>query len=48
MVEGTGLRFTALPRIYARMLRDFCVDRRRSSLTELLARIPGALVATPA
>jgi c-di-GMP-binding flagellar brake protein YcgR len=48
LVEGTGLRFTALPRAYARMLRDFCVESRRRGLTDLLGRIPGALLPTPA
>ena len=47
LVEGTGLRFTALPKAYARMLRDFCVESRRSNLIELLARIPGALLPQP-
>jgi hypothetical protein len=48
LVAGTGLRFTALPKAYARRLRDFCVESRRNSLIELLARIPGALAPSPA
>jgi hypothetical protein len=36
---GTGIRFTAMPRIHAHLLRDFCVETRRTHLSGLLARI---------
>ncbi len=36
-----GIRFTAMPRIHARMVRDFCVETRRTRLGDLLARIRG-------
>jgi len=48
LVLGTGVRFTALPRAYARLLRDFCVEQRRLHLTSLLGRIQGALLPQPA
>ncbi|HUH04356.1 MAG TPA: PilZ domain-containing protein [Kofleriaceae bacterium] len=41
MVHGTGVRFTAMPTIHARLLRDFCVETRRARLGSLLARIRG-------
>ena len=34
-----GIRFTAMPTLHARMVRDFCVETRRSRLGEMLARI---------
>jgi c-di-GMP-binding flagellar brake protein YcgR len=37
--HGTGVKFTAMPRTHARMLRDYCVERRRSHLGSLLRRI---------
>jgi hypothetical protein len=37
--HGQGIRFTAMPRLHARMLRDFCVERRRAQLGHLLDRI---------
>lgn len=33
------VRFTAMPRIHARLLRDYCVESRRSHLGSLLGRI---------
>jgi hypothetical protein len=42
IVHRTGVRFTAMPLLYARMLRDFCVETRRARLGGLLARIRGA------
>ncbi len=47
LVDRTGIRFTAIPRRYARMLREFCVETRRQTLTDLLCRIPGALLPQP-
>jgi hypothetical protein len=38
-VVGTGIRFAAMPRVHARMVRDFCVETRRAHLTSLLERI---------
>jgi c-di-GMP-binding flagellar brake protein YcgR len=37
--HGTGVKFTAMPRVHARMLRDFCVEKRRSQLGNLLQKI---------
>ena len=34
-----GVRFTAMPRIHARLLRDYCIESRRSHLDGLLSRI---------
>ena len=34
-----GIRFTAMPRVHARLVRDFCVETRRERLGTLLARI---------
>jgi len=39
--HGTGVKFTGMPVRHARMLRDYCVERRRSHLGSLLARIRG-------
>jgi hypothetical protein len=39
MVHGAGIRFTAMPEKYARMVRDYCVEARRSHLSDLLGRI---------
>lgn len=36
---GTGIRFTAMPRIHARLLRDFCIESRHIHLNGLLQRI---------
>lgn len=33
------VRFTAMPRIHARMLRDYCIEARRDHLGGLLGRI---------
>jgi c-di-GMP-binding flagellar brake protein YcgR len=38
-VRGAGVRFTAMARRHARLIRDFCVESRRSHLAELLERI---------
>ena len=36
---GSGIRFTGIPRSYARLVRDFCVEARRERLGTLLQRI---------
>ncbi len=38
-LHGQGIRFTGMPRAYARMLRDFCIEKRREQLAGLLERI---------
>lgn len=38
-VHGQGIRFTGMPRAYARLLRDYCIERRRLDLSRLLERI---------
>jgi hypothetical protein len=45
LVVGTGVRFTAMARAHARLLRDFCVEKRRQTLGALLARIRHPLAA---
>jgi hypothetical protein len=37
--HGQGIRFTAMPRLHARILRDYCIEKRRHQLTDLLDRI---------
>jgi c-di-GMP-binding flagellar brake protein YcgR len=44
LASGLGLRFVAMARAHARMLRDFVVESRRSHLGGLLARIRTASV----
>jgi len=39
MVAGTGIRFTGIPTVHARLIRDYCIERRRTHLGQLLARI---------
>jgi hypothetical protein len=39
MASGLGVRFVAMARSQARMIRDFCIETRRSHLGSLLARI---------
>ena len=39
MASGLGVRFVAMARSQARMIRDFCIEMRRSHLGSLLARI---------
>jgi c-di-GMP-binding flagellar brake protein YcgR len=34
-----GIRFDDMPRIHARLLRDFCHERRRARLASLLERV---------
>jgi c-di-GMP-binding flagellar brake protein YcgR len=46
-VCGSGVRFADMPRVHARMVRDFCHDRRRARLTTLLGRIGHGHVPAP-
>jgi len=39
MASGIGMRFVAMARSQARMLREFCIEMRRKNLGSLLARI---------
>jgi c-di-GMP-binding flagellar brake protein YcgR len=39
LASGLGLRFVAMARSHARMIRDFCIEMRRKNLGSLLARI---------
>jgi c-di-GMP-binding flagellar brake protein YcgR len=39
LASGVGLRFVAMARAHARLLRDFVVESRRAHLGGLLARI---------
>jgi hypothetical protein len=42
-VESAGIRFTAMPSIYAKLLRDYCAEARRDELARLLERIRAPL-----
>lgn len=46
-VCGSGVRFADMPRAYARMVRDFCHERRRARLATLLGRIGHGQVPPP-
>jgi hypothetical protein len=39
LASGLGVRFLAMARSQARMIRDFCIEARRKNLGSLLARI---------
>ena len=39
LASGLGVRFVAMARSQARMIRDFCIETRRRHLGSLLARI---------
>jgi c-di-GMP-binding flagellar brake protein YcgR len=39
MASGLGVRFVAMAKVHARMIRDFCSEMRRKNLGSLLARI---------
>jgi c-di-GMP-binding flagellar brake protein YcgR len=39
MASGLGVRFVAMAKVHARMIRDFCTEMRRKNLGSLLARI---------
>jgi hypothetical protein len=38
-LHGQGIRFTGMPKAYARLLRDYCIEKRRDQLAVLLERI---------
>ena len=38
-LHGEGIRFTGMPKAYSRMLRDYCIEKRRDQLAVLLDRI---------
>lgn len=37
--HGQGVRITGIPKVHAKMLRDYCIEKRRAQLGELLDRI---------
>jgi hypothetical protein len=37
--HGEGIRFTGMPKVHARLIRDYCIERRRERLGALLERI---------
>jgi c-di-GMP-binding flagellar brake protein YcgR len=39
LAAGLGVRFIAMARSQARLVRDFCIEARRTQLGSLLARI---------
>lgn len=39
LVSGLGVRFVAMARSHARMIREFCIEARRKNLGSLLAQI---------
>lgn len=39
LATGVGVRFTAMARTHARLLRDYCLEARRDYLGSLLARV---------
>lgn len=39
IASGLGMRFVAMARCHARMIRDFCIEMRRKNLGSLLARV---------
>jgi hypothetical protein len=47
-LHGQGIRFTGMPRTYARLLRDYCIEKRREQLAQLLDRIRHSRVAAAA
>lgn len=47
LVHGAGVRFTAMPTLHARLIRDYCVESRRAHLSTLLGRIRKPVVAAP-
>lgn len=46
-VFGSGVRFADMPRVHARLVRDFCHERRRQRLDALLQRIRHPPVPAP-
>ena len=39
MAAGLGVRFVAMAKSQARIVRDFCIETRRKNLGSILARI---------
>jgi len=39
MFHGQGIRFTGMAKLHARMLRDWCIEKRRTHLAGMLDRI---------
>jgi hypothetical protein len=39
LASGLGVRFVAMAKAHARLVRDFCIEMRRTHLGSLLARI---------
>ncbi len=39
LASGLGIRFVAMAKTHARMIREFCIEMRRKNLGSLLARI---------
>ncbi len=39
MASGLGIRFLAMAKSHARLIREFCIEMRRKNLGSLLARI---------
>jgi hypothetical protein len=37
--HGQGVRFTGMPKVWARLVRDWCVEKRRSMLGGLFDRV---------
>jgi hypothetical protein len=37
--HGQGIRFTGMAQLHARLLRDYCIEKRRAQLGVLLERI---------
>jgi c-di-GMP-binding flagellar brake protein YcgR len=37
--HGQGIRFTGIPKIHQRLIRDYCIEKRRAQLSALLERI---------
>ncbi|HET6611829.1 MAG TPA: PilZ domain-containing protein [Kofleriaceae bacterium] len=38
LVSGAGIRFTGIPRVHTRLLRDYCFETRRTQLSRMLPR----------
>lgn len=36
--HGQGIRFTAMPKAYARIIRDYCIEKRRAQIDHLFER----------
>jgi len=43
--HGQGIRFTGMPKVHQRLIRDYCVEKRRAQLSGLLDRIRRAATA---